>query len=157
MDTRRADQRIGMEWVIVLASALHLIWGVLIWQSAAPYATTPIAGIHSILGDLGGRVVAGSVLCAVALLALWSMYLHKNIFTLLMLLPQEAFLVMSASSVVLAMIQGHYADEVIRARAFIAADQILYLLLAILYPCAIWQAYIWKAFMVRQRGDRGGT
>lgn len=142
----------------MLASALHLTWGCLIWASAAPYATAPIAGIHSILGDVGGRPLAGAVLMAVALFALASMYLQKNLWTLLMLLPQEAFLVTSAASVVLAILQGHYADEVLRPRAFIAADQILYLLLAILYPCAIWRAYIWDAFGgAIRRGVRGGT
>lgn len=151
---RKSDVRVGTDWVIVLASAMHAIWGVLIIQSSEPYATTPIAGIHSILGDVG-RPIAGGVLCLIAVLALASMFMRKNILTLVMLLPQEAFLVMSSTSVILAIAQGHYSDEIVRSRYFIAADQILYVLLALLYPCAIWRSYIWTPFRLLQRGVPG--
>lgn len=142
MFQRASDNRFGIDWVIVLASCLHCLWGSLLLTSTSSYGVTSIAGIRTVVGQAPQAVLA-SLMFFVALLAVASMRMPKGLWSMVCLLPQEAFLVMSAASALLAILHGSYADSVVRPRGFLAADQGIYILLAILYPCAIWKSYIW--------------
>jgi hypothetical protein len=62
----------------------------------------------------------------------------KNPFhRILLLLPQQSLLVISALGALSAIISGHFADGVVRPWGFIMADQFPIILSAILYSVSI--------------------
>ena len=66
-----------------------------------------------------------------------SIFSKHRLVTLLCLLFQQFLLFLAASSALDVVISGRFADGVVRFHAFILADQIIYLLLAIFHTWAI--------------------
>lgn len=134
--------------------ALHLVQGVLLLFDPTAGNTT---SAHLLLKYIPYAPLAGVVMIIAAAMALYELvsrsgtargwYFHRtpNTRYLALLLPQQAILVMAAGSAIEAMVTSHFADGVIRSRAFIIADQSTYVLLAIFYTMAIIEVYIPEA------------
>lgn len=107
---------------------LHLIRGIsLIFDESARNVTS----LSILLSYIPYAPLAGLVLILTALVTIVQLtYLtHHPI----LLLPQQVIVLLGAGSVIQAIMVGHFSDGVIRSRAFIIADQSIYILLAIFY------------------------
>ncbi len=128
-------------WIIWLAMVLHLIQGFLLLLDKTAGNTT---SAHLLLKYVPYAPLAGLIMVAAALLAMVELvYFHyiPNTGSVILLLPQQIILIMAAGSAIQAIFLSHFADGVIRSRAFIIADQSVFILLAIFYTVAIIEVY----------------
>jgi hypothetical protein len=132
--------------MVLYAVSLHLVWAViLVFDSSAINATAVNALYRAV--ELLGWPEADSVLlltvlvCSVALCALVALTLHHTgrarAWILLLLVPQQAVLFISAAGAIDAIWNAQFADGVIRDRGFIAADQFYSILAALWHTLAI--------------------
>lgn len=119
--------------MVVYAVALHLTWtGILLFDKSALTAT-PVAAIYLYVHPpafLITIIFSAAVCATVGLVA-------RTRWVAIFLLPQQILLMMSAAGAVEAIWLGHFADGVIRSRAFLACDQIYSVLAAIGHTIAI--------------------
>jgi hypothetical protein len=128
------------KYIIAYASLLHLGWAVLLVVDPRSQGATPV---HIIALVCGGPYRSAVVLALVAIAAGVFPFLRSRVSTgalALMLIPQQAFLFMSAGAGIYAAVIGHYADGVPRASAFIFADQLPVILASLLYTIAVLEA-----------------
>jgi hypothetical protein len=124
------------KYIILTASALHLLWAGLMLFDSKSAKSTPLAIIEHLAG---GNERAAVVLIAVAVTAMFYPFVRKvgrHAFAL-MLIPQQTMLLLSAGAGLHATIEGQYADGVERGWTFILGDQSPMMALAILYTVAV--------------------
>ncbi len=125
--------RIRPSWIIWYAVLLHALWGVLLLAGPSPYGAT---AVHVYSGV--PRFALAAFLFLASGLAAWSITWPRPSWpSLAALLPQQALLTVSAYSALLAVIEAHYADGVIRPRLFILADQAPVILTMMLHTAAV--------------------
>ena len=122
-------------WIIWYAIVLHVSWSLMLLVSDAPSNTTPI---HALTQLTDGHGLA-FMLLTVGLLAMWSMLRRKavSVWSLILLLPQQSVMVMTACGALRAILASQYADGVPRPVLFIAADQLPAILAALAHTGAI--------------------
>lgn len=138
-DSRIARANLG-KYIILFASSIHIGWALLLWATPAAEGATPV---HILSVVFGGPVRTAVVLLIVASAALAFPFIRYTVSrpTLaLMLIPQQAVLIMSALAGARAAWIGHYSDGVPRPWAFILADQLPVILAAVLYTTAVLEA-----------------
>ena len=124
--------RVRPNWIIWFAIVLHTTWGCLLLASTKPYGAT---ALH-VFGDVP-RVLMAVLLFLASGLAAWAVTRRQpSLRSLVALLPQQAILTLSAYAAVLAVIEAHYPDGVIRPRGFILADQAPAIIVLILHTAA---------------------
>ena len=126
--------RPSVPWVVLFAVLLHLVVGVLLVGDASAGNAT---ATHSLLDLYDSPKLVGMALILAALLALVGILRPSSRLTLLLLLPQQFALIVSAGGAVNAMWLSQFADGVMRPRPFIIADQSPVALMAILHTLAI--------------------
>ena len=125
--------RIRPSWIIWYAVLLHLLWGVLLLASPAPYGATAMHVYDSV-----PRFALAAFLFAASGLAAWAITWPRPSWqSLAALLPQQALLTISAYAAMLAVAEAHYGDGVIRPRMFILADQAPVILTMVLHTVAV--------------------
>lgn len=118
--------------MVSYAVALHLAWAVILLIDHSAVNATAVHALHRWIAlPWLPASVALAALCAVCAMA-WN-----SRWTLVLLLPQQILLMMSAAGAVEAIWLSQFADGVIRARAFIAADQLYSVLAAMGHTLAI--------------------
>lgn len=115
--------------------ALHIVWAWLILFDGSALNSTALAAIYRALG-FGSAVWTAALLCAAALLASWGMVTRRP-WIVVLLLPQQALLLISAVGSIEAIWAQQFADGVVRPAGFIAADQIDSVLLAAGHTAAL--------------------
>lgn len=125
------------KWVLYVASTVHLIWGICILQGPAAMATTPTHVLGWLIPD---HTWLGIGLLAISVCSLYSTS-RADLLSLLLVLPQQATLMLSAAGSLSMVLAGHYADGVIRPQQFILADQITVVALAFGHSAAIIDYY----------------
>jgi hypothetical protein len=128
------------KYVVLLASVLHLMWAALLVVDSAAERSTPV---HIVSLVFGGPTRTAVVLVVVATLAMIFPFLRHRVTNhalALMLIPQQMVLLLSAGNGIRATAISHYADGVGRPWAFILADQLPVILLAVLYSVAVLEA-----------------
>lgn len=110
-------------WMVITAIVVHSIWGILLLFSSAPLHTTPLAESPSSNRFLASFIYLGSSL--LASLSFVFRRLETNILGLLMVIPQQYLLMLSAFTGVLCGIRGQYPDGYVPAGGalFIWSDQ----------------------------------
>ena len=114
--------RASAPWIIVVAVIVHVCWGLLLLRSAAPLGTVSLAESpwsHN-------QYLAAIVYFAAAALAMVPFLWRRADDTILGLyfcLPQQALMVLSATTALRCVLRATYADGVPRPWEFIAADQ----------------------------------
>ncbi len=120
--------------IIIYAVLLHISWSVIGYLDPSSYGATALSGLYEIFGkytSMGCFLVAG-----LAIIGLW---IKPSLGGLSAMLPQQAFLMISAFGAAHAIGVGHFSDGTVRAAAFIAADQMPAIIAAIGHTIAIVQ------------------
>lgn len=127
--------------IIYYAVIVHLIWGVAILATGEVFHTTAIdANLTNISAN---PYVIGLFFIIVAFAAVFPLWKKLNSLTALLLsLPQQYTLVLSSIGALTAIIESHFADGVIRPRAFILIDQCAIIVATLLHTVAIIEKYV---------------
>jgi hypothetical protein len=108
---------------VMYAALLHVIEAMILLSSTAADGSIGMAALLRLLPDR--RVLAASLIAsavaAFTVLARWSLPAWAAV---LLLAPQQAFLLTTAIAAWLAVWHGSYADGVLRSSLFITADQL---------------------------------
>jgi len=128
------------KYIILMASLLHVIWAGLLIVDPASGASTPVHILVVVFGGPIRTAVTLSIIATTAMVYPFTRYRISNRAMALMLIPQQAILLMSAGAGIRAAVVAHYADGVARAPGFILADQLPSILLAALYTVAVLEA-----------------
>jgi hypothetical protein len=138
-DARIAKVALG-KYIILFACLLHLGWAIMLCISPSAAGSTPV---HILSQVFGGPYRTAAVLLLVTAPALVFPFIRQRVSNQamgLMLIPQQATLVMSAGAGAYAAMVGHYADGVLRPWPFILSDQLPVILTAVLYTVAVIEA-----------------
>lgn len=119
-------------WAVIwYACVMHFIWGAALIVNIDAGNVTALSVAVRVFG---GHFGAGAAMFGVALLALFGIVrFHASFEKVWCVLPQQFMLVLSAGAATSAMVNSHFADGVTRPRAFIVADQIPAILIAIFH------------------------
>lgn len=112
--------------MVMCAIGLHLAWAVAIFCDDAALGATGINALHRYVMSpnlLAGMIVACAMLAFLAVLT-------QRPWIVLLLLPQQVLLMISALGAIDAIWLAQFADGVFRPRAFIFVDQIIYVIAA---------------------------
>lgn len=134
--------------IFALAVVLHTIWAMLILAGEDPLGATPL---HT-LGDLvGNRFVVVFLLLTASALAAWSLLSNAAPrLGIAALIPQQILMLISGGGAIKSVVESAYADGVIRPQAFIGADQLLVILVAVIHTLALlWLVRAAGAFNAR--------
>lgn len=123
--------------VLWMATFLHAFWGVaLILYPETVKLTTGLAPFSPSPKIWGLAMFCSATLAAIALV--YEVLGKKvNAWTFWCFLPQQAFLMVSACSVLYYVAIGHYASGTLLPRLFIFTDQFPKILLATLHPLGV--------------------
>lgn len=104
------------------AVALHAFWAALLLSSSVAGGATALSGPARLFPNPVGLSI---ILVTVAFCATLGIYhVRIDLTKILLLLPQQLLLGVSAASAIRAMWVAHYADGISRAHEFIIADQL---------------------------------
>jgi len=119
--------------MVLYAVALHLSWSIILLFDYAAINATAVNALARYIQP------PGFLLCVIAAAAIAALIglATRAPWIILLLLPQQVLLMMSASGAIEAIWLSQFADGVIRSRAFIAADQLYSVLAAIGHTAAI--------------------
>ena len=121
--------------VLLFAISQHVWWAAMLWLDARAGDVTALATMQRLLGS---RVLEIAVLILVSLAAILALFWRRpGAGRLLLLLPQQFLLVVSACGAVGAMASRSFPDGVERSFAFIAADQGSHIMMALLHTFVI--------------------
>lgn len=118
--------------MVLSAVALHFIWATILMVDQDALGATALSALHRHIP----MPWLMWVIATAALMALLALVVRAPLF-LLMLLPQQILLMMSAAGAVEAIWLGQFADGVVRSRGFLAADQCYSIIVAIGHTAAI--------------------
>ena len=110
-------------WMLYAALIVHGVWAGMLCVSADPLGCTPMA--ESPFGH--NRFLAAAVYAfasVAALVALTVPKLDLSWWGLVLCLPQQFLMLLSAGTAILCVLRSTYADGVPRPALFIAADQL---------------------------------
>jgi hypothetical protein len=119
--------------MVMFAVALHLFWASIVLIDSSALGATGVASVYLYIQPPAALAI---VMATAALLAILALSLSRPRVVIL-LVPQQILLMMSAAGAVEAIWLGQYADGIMRPRAFIAADQMYSVLAALGHTAAI--------------------
>lgn len=119
--------------MVLFAIVLHLVWAWLLVFDPSPLNVNAIDALYRYIHPAPVLIV---VIMSAALMALAGIFTTKP-WILLLLIPQQALLMMSAAGAIESMWLGQFADGVLRPHSFIVADQIYSVLAAVGHTTAI--------------------
>lgn len=119
--------------MVLYAIALHLAWASILWFDDAATNATALNALFRYIQPTG---LLSFVIASAAIAALVALF-TENPWVVILLLPQQVLLMMSAAGATEAMWLAQFADGVLRPRAFIVADQLYSVLAAVGHTAAI--------------------
>lgn len=127
--------------IILYAVCLHLTWGATISFSGEIYHTTAIDEAYKWIGT--EPLWCGTFFICVGILAGVPLVKKTNpVAAVLMSIPQQFILVLSSIGVIMAIINGHYADGTVATRLHILIDKCDIPLATAWHTVAIFRHYI---------------
>lgn len=124
--------------LVCFVSIMHILWGALLLWNGAPIPTTSTAVFRLILPSYEARAL---IYIAAGLFPAVLLRWPGSLSGLLSCLPQQILLILSAISAMTAIFNGQFADGTVRGPLFLAADQAIYILLAVLYSAETLDRY----------------
>lgn len=128
-----APQRYAGSIMVLYCTALHLIWAALIISDPAAMGATPVAMLATIFWTESSLCVALVTASVLSVAGLFS----RLPWAIVLMIPQQSFLLVSACGAMAAVAAGQFADGVARPQAFIAADQAHIILASFCHALAI--------------------
>jgi hypothetical protein len=133
--------------IITYAVMLHIVWAVLLMLGHAEILN--ITAIHAFTKYIPTQnvYVHATIFIVVGGAAGIGLLLNIERFdklALVLLLPQQVLLIISAEGAVSAMINSAFADGVIRPRPFLIADQLPIVLATVLHTMALFKYHVTK-------------
>lgn len=122
------------KWIIWYAVALHATWGGLLLSSAS---VMNITAVHHLSLVIPNRWLLAVAMIVIALSAGLALAFRPMLRSLVLVLPQQMFLMISAVGAVVAISKSQFADGVLRPWQFIATDQVPAILAAVLHTLAL--------------------
>lgn len=127
--------------VFALGIVVHLSWAISLLDGDDPLGATPL---HT-LGVLN-RYALIVLLVVASAFALWSLaWPIRSRWGIAALVPQQILLLVSGGGSLRAIVESSYADGVLRPTAFIFADQMPVVLLAVIHTCALLWLILFEA------------
>lgn len=120
--------------IIIYAILLQLITALFIIWSDDPIRVARLDVFYNLFPNYGTGV---ALMLVGVIMAVVGLTRKRSDYKFLLFLPQFAFLLLTAGSALYHVIQGHYADGVIRPWYFIFVDQLPSFIAATLYTFAI--------------------
>ena len=118
--------------MILSAVILHLVWAVTLLVDASGVGATAVSALHRIVPmPFLPWVIIGCGMLAIAAVA------ARPLWFVLLLIPQQILLMISASGAIDAIWLGQFADGVLRSRAFLMVDQSYSIILMLGHTAAI--------------------
>ena len=118
---------------------LHMVWGGALLVSPQPMFATPLNYFAKMMWF--DQHLTAYTLFFISILCLIGVWLDKrktHYFTaLLCVVPQQFAMIVCALGSIMAIYTSHYADGVVRDASFILADQIPFVIAAIMYTISI--------------------
>ena len=132
------------QWILWFAVLQHLTWAVLLLYGGELHTTA----IDSVITRIKPYPLSAAALIVISLLSMAAILMPKNtrqqwLSALYLSIPQQFVLFLSAGGAMTAVINGSFADGVLRPRAFILADQIPAILTALLHFAALMEYYFY--------------
>ncbi len=106
--------------MVLYCTSLHLAWAIIISKSHEATGATPVAALAALFKSDDALVI---VLISAAILSMAGL-ISRLPWTVVLLMPQQSLLLISAFGAFAAIVGSQYADGIMRPREFIAADQI---------------------------------
>lgn len=119
--------------MILYCMALHLWWAFMLMLDESAAMATVTDALVRVFDD---RYLTVLVLIFASTCSMVGMWLRRPWIGIL-LIPQQVLMMLAAAGAVTAVFLSHFADGVIRPRAFIAADQLHILFSAFGHTCAL--------------------
>lgn len=117
--------------IILYAVALHFIWAICLFVNPNVLHITAMGTYLDYFSPTTPHAtLLGILFCVVAILAVVGLFVKDKLSRLLLMIPQQMMLVISAAGALQAMISGSFADGVIRTHSFLIADQLPAILVA---------------------------
>ena len=129
-------------WIIFYAIIIHLAWGIVLVVDNVPLHTTAIDSVFRIFSSPG---TAGIAYIVASLAAIVAMFRPATLKNLLLIIPQQYFLMLSAFSAMGCISRSAFADGIVRSRAFIFVDQLPIIVAAVLHTCALCEIYAYDS------------
>lgn len=138
-------------YIVALAALLHLGWAVNIMISDKIYLTTPTATYFDIFRTQAAVVAALLVVSAIAFIG--KLKWRESWLSLFTVIPQQIFLMLSAWSSFIAIVNGHYADGAVYSRHFIFDDQYQNIITMVLHSFYVSVLFV-KLMMNTRNGSK---
>ncbi len=119
--------------VVMCSIAMHLFWAAMIVVDRTVLNTNSVSALYRYVHEPN---LLFALLVATSLLAILGICSRAPLVALL-LIPQQLVLMASAGGAIEAAWLGQFADGVVRSHAFIAADQVYSIVIAIGHTAAI--------------------
>jgi hypothetical protein len=134
------------KWIIWVACATHLFWGVILvgWGNVPAPGPSQVNAINHIAKFFGDSpTITGFVLIVAALLAVHSLLCRKGKYDLLFAIPQQMIMIFSALAAVQSTMGQQFADGAAYPWYFIGPDQCWHIFNGIGHTLALWQIHSW--------------
>lgn len=119
--------------MILYCVCLHSIWACIILWDHSAIGATAVDALFKVFGSYEALSFALLTTSIMALVALFT----RVPWAVVLLVPQQSLLLISAAGAIGAMVLSQFADGVVRPRAFIIADQMHIVLAALGHAFAI--------------------
>lgn len=121
--------------IVLYAVVLHYVWAAALLVDPRAGDATSLAGLYRLVGP----ELLPYLLFVVATLALAYAFLFskRRLWVVVLALPQQGVMVVSAATAIEAMLAGSFADGIRRPPAFIVADQAPAVIAALLHTVAL--------------------
>lgn len=128
--------------IIYYAIVVHFVWGGGLLTAASPVRTSTLNDLYAIVPN---HHLVGLLLILIAGLATTGLFLKTKpvLFGILLLIPQQFVISLSALTAIAAIADGRFADGVVRPQLFIFLDQLPAIVIAVMYTIAIFEP-IWR-------------
>lgn len=117
-------------FIIFYATILQVVTGIVLLLSSKPLEIAQLGIFNVIFPYKLGAVL---MLLSVALVLYADLKIKNKVVNILLHIPQEFFLILTAISGILYISLGHYADGTVRSQSFILVDQLPGIIAAALY------------------------
>ncbi len=139
-------------WAIIwYAAALHIVWAVALLVDSSTQGVTAVSVAARMFGWPWTSVFMLTA-AAMAIVGIIVPITHCRCNTWFML-PQQFLLILSAGGALSAMVQSKFADGVLRPRAFLIADQLPAILIAVAHVVVMIRMAIITAAVANQQKE----